>query len=337
MLSTTRWEARIDSVKVLRYHLPEVLEALSALQTFAVEKRDSETFSTAKSLHSEMNTWRFLLCTIIWYNILYQINHMSKLLQSPNVSLETLRRETEGVRGYLMQFRESGLSCCQSDAMDIAEELKTEKILPAKRQKRTPKDFDCDSAAEETLNSPEEAFRRQFFLALVDTALRSLNDRFSKMEDVYALYSFLFSKDNMRQALNENKLQVKCKNLETMLHDIEAEDLVLEVRSAIHTSPDHVSACPQDMLNYIYCEDMLDLYSNLSIALRLLLTLPVTVASGERSFSALKLIKSYLRSSMSQERLRGLALISIERNIRRSLNMEDLVTAFVQAKVRKRC
>lgn len=217
---------------------------------------------------------------------------MSKLLQSPNVSLETLRRETEGVRGYLMQFRESGLSCCQSDAMDIAEELKIENILPAKRQKRTPKHFDCDSAAEETLHSPEEAFRREFFLPLVDTALRSLNDRFSKMEDVYALYSFLFSKDNMRQAVKENKLQVKCKTLEKMLHDIEAEDLVLEVRSAIRTFPDHVSTCPQDMLNYIYSEDMLDLYSNLSIALRLLLTLPVTVASGERSFSALKLLKS---------------------------------------------
>lgn len=52
-----------------------------------------------------------------------------------------------------MQFRESGLSCCQSDAMDIAEELKIEKILPAKRQKRTPRHFDCDSAAEETLQS----------------------------------------------------------------------------------------------------------------------------------------------------------------------------------------
>lgn len=76
---------------------------------------------------------------------------------------------------------------------------------------------------------------------------------------------------------------MKCKTLEKMLHDIEVEDLVLEVRSAIHTFPDRVSTCPLDMLNYMYSEDMLDLYSNLSIALRLLLTLPVTVASGERS------------------------------------------------------
>ncbi len=48
-LSTTIWEARIDSVKVVRYQLPEIVEALSALQTFAVEKKDTETMSIAKS------------------------------------------------------------------------------------------------------------------------------------------------------------------------------------------------------------------------------------------------------------------------------------------------
>ncbi len=96
-----------------------------------------------------------------------------------------------------------------------------------------------------------------------------------------------------------------------------------------------MSAYPRDMLDYINKEQLLDLYVNLSIALRLLLTLPITVASGERSFSALKLIKTYLRSTMNQERLSALALISIERSIRRTLNMEDIVTAFAVAKARK--
>lgn len=114
-------------------------------------------------------------------------------------------------------------------------------------------------------------------------------------------------------------------NLETILHDVDSEDLVLEIRAAIHTFPDAVASCPRMVLDYIYREQLLDLYGNLSIALRLLLTLPVTVASGERSFSALKLIKTYLRSTMSQERLSGLALISIEHKVRRSLDLEDHV------------
>lgn len=133
-LSTTRWEAWIDCVKVVRYQLPEILDALSALQTFAIEKGDSETMSTAKSLHGELNTWSFLPCTMTWYNVLYQINHVSKLLQSPNVSMETLRSETEGVKEYLEDFRGNGIGSCQTDAKDIAENLDMEMTLPEKRQ-----------------------------------------------------------------------------------------------------------------------------------------------------------------------------------------------------------
>jgi hypothetical protein len=46
--------------------------------------------------------------------------------------------------------------------------------------------------------------------------------------------------------------------------------------------------------------------------LAVLITIPSTAASVERSFSALKRIKSYCRSTQSQDGLSGLALISIE-------------------------
>lgn len=170
---------------------------------------------------------------------------------------------------------------------------------------------------------------------MVDTALRSLSDRFSRLKGVYDLYDFLFSKDNMKQTIKNGKLHERCKKLEQTLHDIDADDLALEINSSLYTFPDHVATSPFDMLNYIYSEKLLDLYSNLSIALRLLLTLPVSVASGERSFSALKLIKNYMRSTMGQERLTGLALTSIERDVRQSLDMEDIVIAFAENKARK--
>jgi hypothetical protein len=51
-------------------------------------------------------------------------------------------------------------------------------------------------------------------------------------------------------------------------------------------------------------------FTDVVTAMLLFLTLPVTVASAERSFSKLRLIKSYLRSTMGQDRLRGLALLS---------------------------
>ena len=71
---------------------------------------------------------------------------VSKLLQSPYVPLETLKAETEGVRQYLQNFRDSGLASCQSDAVEIAEELEIEKKLPEKRQRKAAKRFQHEGA-----------------------------------------------------------------------------------------------------------------------------------------------------------------------------------------------
>ena len=75
--------------------------------------------------------------------------------------------------------------------------------------------------------------------------------------------------------------------------------------------------------------------SNVCIALRILLTLPISLASGERSFSKLKLIKTYIRSSMSQQRLVGLSMISIEHDIAKNIDLKQLVTAFAKQKARR--
>ena len=53
---------------------------------------------------------------------------------------------------------------------------------------------------------------------------------------------------------------------------------------------------PIDILNYI---KRLDSFLNTCIAYRILLIIHITVASIEKSFSKLKLIKTYLRSIMS--------------------------------------
>ena len=62
----------------------------------------------------------------------------------------------------------------------------------------------------------------------------------------------------------------------------------------------------------------------------LALTLPLTVCSAERSFSKLLLIKSKLRSTMGDERLANLALMSLEPEILESLDSETLINRFAE-------
>lgn len=68
-----------------------------------------------------------------------------------------------------------------------------------------------------------------------------------------------------------------------------------------------MGAC--DVLNFLV---EFDNFPNARTAHIILQTVLITVASAERSFSKLKLLKSYLRTSISRERLSGLALIAIE-------------------------
>ena len=62
---------------------------------------------------------------------------------------------------------------------------------------------------------------------------------------------------------------------------------------------------------------------------RVMLTIPVTVASAERSFSKLKLLKSYLRSTMTQERLNDLSMIALEGDLLEKIDYERIIEEFI--------
>ncbi|KAL6516126.1 hypothetical protein OROGR_019431 [Orobanche gracilis] len=88
-----------------------------------------------------------------------------------------------------------------------------------------------------------------------------------------------------------------------------------------------------EILNYL--KDV-GCFPNAVIAYRILITIPITVASAERSFSKLKLVKSSLRSTMSQERLNGLEMIAIKNDVAGKVRYEDLIDDFASKKARRR-
>lgn len=77
-------------------------------------------------------------------------------------------------------------------------------------------------------------------------------------------------------------------------------------------------------------------FSEVYTAFLLFFTLPVTVATLERSFSKLKILRNCLRSTTTEQRLRNLAVLSIEYETASTLDLQDLINRFANAKVRKR-
>ena len=72
-------------------------------------------------------------------------------------------------------------------------------------------------------------------------------------------------------------------------------------------------------------------YLDVCTAYMLYMRVHATIATAERSFSKLKLIKNFLRSSMSQKRLSGLALLSIENEQVKSLDFRKVIQQFTSA------
>ena len=69
--------------------------------------------------------------------------------------------------------------------------------------------------------------------------------------------------------------------------------------------------------------------------IRLMLTVPVTVASNERSFSQLKFVKNKLRTSMSDARLTGLMLLACEKDLTDNLSLEKVAREWSLLKKRR--
>ena len=107
--------------------------------------------------------------------------------------------------------------------------------------------------------------------------------------------------------MSESELEKKVKGLAHQYPtDLNDEDFVTEmqhlplVHEANFGKPE---LKPLELLNLLTDYKLCEIFPNVCVSLRILLTIPATVASAERSFSKLKLMKNLLRSTMSQTNL----------------------------------
>ncbi|XP_058783708.1 uncharacterized protein LOC131658431 [Vicia villosa] len=298
---------------------------------------DPKIQNEAKSLATnELGDFEFFMAIIIWFEILSAINSVSKLLQEKDMIIDVSMEKIKELISFFEGYRETGFYKALVNAKEIAIELNISPTFPQRRIIKRKRHFD------ENLNTPilelseEESFRVNYFLYLVNQAIVSLNKRFEQYQEYESIFGFLFTSHKL-QSLDDATLKSCCSNFERVLKhneqsDIDGNDLFGELELLREMLPEEIMK-PTDILLFSKGSDC---FPYTVIAYRILLTIPVTVASAERSFSKLKLLKTYLRSTMSQERLNGLALIAVENDFLETLKYEELLDEFASKSVRRK-
>jgi hypothetical protein len=144
--------------------------------------------------------------------------------------------------------------------------------------------------------SAEQAFRTDYFLRIVDQALQSMEAQFKQYEAHNDNFGFLYCIDKLNNMTNDYLLKC-CKDLDLLLQSGASRDINgVDLYSELLLSRDYMKASGLEgvtALDALMCiHRNAASFPNLCIAMRILLTMPVTVASTERSFSQLKLLKT---------------------------------------------
>ena len=189
---------------------------------------------------------------------------------------------------------------------------------------------------DERVQEPAERFKIEVYFTVLDTLLTQLDERFADFCSTVSRFHCLEPSQ-----LSENCEDSFRKLCEVYRDDVNVEEAVLEYAtfknvyaSILQLLPDNLKL--GEVLPFLIDKQMAPGLPNLSILYKIFLTLPVTSATAERSFSRLKLIKNYLRSTMKTERLSGLALLSVERELADSIDFESTITRFATLKSRRK-
>ena len=80
----------------------------------------------------EIESFEFLLGMIIWYNILFAVNSISKNLQLKDMHIDVAIDQLKGLISYFKEYRENGFTYTTNSSKKIASKMKIEPIFREK-------------------------------------------------------------------------------------------------------------------------------------------------------------------------------------------------------------
>ncbi|KAF2904381.1 hypothetical protein ILUMI_01802 [Ignelater luminosus] len=194
------------------------------------------------------------------------------------------------------------LNLVLQEATKVAHELNSTADFPpinTLRPRRRPKQFEYEQHDEVLLDFK---INYRVFFRILNQTLTSLKNRFEELKTFHDAFGFFgsklfsYSKDELMK--HSKDLYLKLKDDSRSETNIDGNDLYNEINALKLHFLKNQSSDPHTLLQYLFTNNLISTFPNTAIALRILLTLSVSVASGERYFLKLKIIKNYLRSTM---------------------------------------
>lgn len=177
-------------------------------------------------------------------------------------------------------------------------------------------------------------FNRKAFHVLLDNIIANMTTRLDAAKAINSLFSVLWTFPD----LDDEEVRQKGKQLKKRYEDDISEaicDELIHLKSIATSNLEEDSLSPIKPINQLKLLKLDPLFPNIVIALRLFCTIPVTVAQAERYFSCLSRIKDVLRSTMTQNELNDLGLLSVEANLARKCDFSCVIDLFASHKVQK--
>ena len=151
-------------------------------------------------------------------------------------------------------------------------------------------------------SSIEDHYRRLYFEVL-DLAVTGISQRFN--QPGYSIY-----KNDLASCQLSAQLQIWGAYFAEHCEPVSLRDCIQALQK--------MSATQKELLSEV-CK-----------LARLILVMPATNASSERSFSSMRRLKTYLRNTMCQSRLNHVMLLNIHQEKLDALSMDDIAEEFIQ-------
>lgn len=326
-LSNTRWAAHADTTQALCGNYANIQDSLKSIADDI--NQNVPTRNEARSIYKKMDKLEIAFLSKLWHCILQCFESASVALQAVNLDLCNAVDLVRSLRGYIASLHDQ-FDTFETQAKTMSPTVSQVYKEDTQRQRKR-KVFLGESTTPDVGLSAREKFSATVFLVVMDRVLAVIDCRFESYNDLNNTFGIL----NNIPSLSVQDLCKRASDLQSRY----SADLELDFVEEIVHFREFVSGKDNSFATELLCflreKNLQVIFPNVSIALRLYLILPVTNTSGERSFSKLKLVKNRLRSTVGQDRLNHLTLMSLESDLVQKLDFSDLIKDFAAKKSRR--